>query len=225
MRRYRNLSYPIDEKSPLYPGTPKVKIRQVKDKNKGDSCNTFFLGFSNHTGTHIDGPRHFFSSAKGIDGYSAKDLVFYKPLLVNCLCPRGGVIQKEDLKKVIKRDDFDALLIRTGFSKYRNRQDRIYCYENPCISSGAAKWLKTRFPGLKAVGIDCISISSYTHRDLGRQAHKAFLGKYAGSRPILIIEDMFIPSSAGKIRELFIAPLLIKGIDSAPCSVIGIEYD
>ena len=135
------------------------------------------------------------------------------------------MIQKKDLKKVIKRDDFDAIIIRTGFSRYRNKHSWIYCYENPCISPGAAKWLKTRFPKLKAVGIDCISISSYAHKDLGKQAHKAFLGRYAGSRSILIIEDMFIPSSTGNIRELIVVPLLIKGVDSAPCSVIGIEYD
>ena len=44
------------------------------------------------------------------------------------------------------------------------------------------------------IGFDFISLSSYTHRNLGRKAHRAMLGKMDISGvqldPILIIEDM-----------------------------------
>ena len=58
-------------------------------------------------------------------------------------------------------------------------------------------------------------------RELGREAHRAFLGQGGKNDPILIIEDMDLSCDLTKLRELWVLPLRVEKIDSAPCTVIG----
>jgi len=225
MKRHVKLSYTIGLKTPLYPGTPQVRIKKVKDQKKGDSCNTYFIAFSNHAGTHIDAPNHFFYNGRAIGKYSQDELIFHKPLLIDCKKDAGKIIEVDDLKRNIRTSGFDLLLIRTGFFKHRNKHNDLYCYKNPCIHPKAAKWLRTNHPHLKAIGIDCISVSSYANRELGRETHRIFLRNSAKRSPILIIEDIYIPYGVKKLDEVAVFPILIENIDSAPCAVIGILND
>ncbi len=224
MKQYLRLSYDIKENTPLYPKTNPIVVRKIKDRDKGDSCNTYYIKLSNHTGTHIDAPRHFFSSGRAINDYSLEELVFHKPLLVDCPQEATAIIGIEDLRPLIQTDDFDMLLIRTGFFKYRNRPEE-YCYRNPCISPETARWLRNMYPKMKVIGIDCISIASYIHRDLGNKTHKIFLKDGLKRTPVLILEDMHIPDRIKRIDEIIISPIFMEAIDSAPCTVIGILHD
>src|SRR3989338_4229992 len=130
---------------------------------------------SNHSGTHIDAPRHFFNSGKAIDRYSDKELHFRRPLIIDCLKDPDEGISIDDIKNGIGRKVPDALLIRTGFSRLRQRNAPAYCNRNPYIFPQCAAWLREEQPGIRALGIDCVSVSSYTHRDAGRQTHKVLL--------------------------------------------------
>ncbi|HCD38255.1 MAG TPA: hypothetical protein DEQ77_05985 [Candidatus Omnitrophica bacterium] len=76
---------------------------------------------SSYSGTHIDAPRHFFNSGKAIDRYSDKELHFRRPLIIDCLKDPDEGISIDDIKNGIGRKVPDALLIRTGFSRLRQR--------------------------------------------------------------------------------------------------------
>ena len=70
-------------------------------------------------------------------------------------------------------------------------------------------------------GIDWISISPYQDRELGREAHRVFLDQKGRNNPVLLIEDMDLSCDLTKLRELWVLPLRVEKIDSAPCTVIG----
>lgn len=220
------LSYNISVDTPLYPETPPVVIEKVKEISKGNSCNTSLITLSNHAGTHVDTPRHFFDSGRTASEYSIEELVFQKPLIVDCPKKDNEVIKIDDFKSSMNFNDVDMLLIRTGFYKYRKDDIHAYCYKNPYLSPKTAEWIRNTHPKIKAIGIDCISIASYEERKIGKEVHKILLDsdKFKSS-PVLIIEDLNLPYKVKKLDELIISPVFIEGIDSAPCTVIGIIND
>lgn len=234
MKRYIKLSYNISVDTPLYPETPPIIIKKVKEISKGNSCNTSLITLLNHAGTHIDAPRHFFNSGRTITEYSIEELVFQKPLIVDCPKRVDEVIEIDDLVSLINSNDTDMLLIRTGFYRYRIAQSSAlnlqslynYCYKNPYLSPKTAEWIRNNHSHIRAIGIDCISISSYEKREIGRETHKILLNsdKFKGS-PVLIIEDLYLPHEIKKLDELIISPIFIEGVDSTPCTVIGVIND
>ena len=222
--KYTLLSYSLSRRTPLYDKKANIDILRSKEIKKGDSCNTFIMKLPNHSGTHVDAPRHFLSSGRSICDYSLKELIFNKPFIFNCPKDLNQPIEADDLINIKKNRDFDLLLIRTGFYHYRKNND-IYCNKNPYLSPEAAFWLRNNCPRLRAIGIDCISIASHLHREAGRRSHKILLQRNGFNGPAaLILEDMCIPRRIKKLAQVIVAPFFIEGVDSAPCTIIG-KYD
>jgi len=67
--KYVDLSYPIDEKTKIYPGDSPVNIKQERF-HEHDEFSIFRLEIGLHTGTHIDAPMHMFKNGKKITDYS-----------------------------------------------------------------------------------------------------------------------------------------------------------
>jgi len=223
MKRYDRLSYEISPYMPLYPQTKQMTIESVKSIDAGDSCNTFNISFSNHSGTHVDAPRHFWQYGRSINDYTIDELVFKNPFLLDC--PKGinEHIGVSDISRFLVGMTPDLILIRTGFSKHRNLHDE-YCYQNPYILSETAHWLRVNCSSVRGLGIDCISVASPSYREIGRETHRILLKENGFSGPaILIIEDMWLPENT-RYDEVIVSPMFIRDIDSAPCTVIGIIY-
>ena len=185
----------------------------------GDSCNTSHWAFSNHLGTHIDFPRHFFNNGKTLDEYSPVDLVFNEPFVLQLTAISPATIIDESFFRIDEIPlNTDILLIKTSFNRYRG--EKVYWQQNPGVAPSIAPALREWLPELRCVGFDFISLSSFAHRDTGRLAHRAFLKP---PRPILLVEDMDLskidPDSI--FSEVIIAPLRIKGADAAPCLVLA----
>ena len=53
------------------------------------------------------------------------------------------------------------------------------------------------------------------------EAHKVLLG--GKGRRFLIVEDADLSDDLSDIQQVILMPWLIEGIDSAPCSLIGIR--
>jgi len=222
MTRYLRLSYSISGSSPLYPGTLPIKIEAGKSIKKGNSCNTFLITLSNHMGTHIDAPNHFHEKGRKISDYRIDELIFRRPVVIDCPKTEDEPITPHDLKGKIKKLN-DIVLIRTGFYKFRGLKK--YTHKNPYILPQTALWLRTEYPNLKALGIDLISAGSCNHNEHSRETHQILLGKKGckGS-PMLIIEDVDLSFDLNGLKEVIAAPLYIEGIDSSPCTLIGVIY-
>ena len=207
-----SLSHMITEQTPLYGGKDSISLRRNKSISKGDSCNTMHWSFPNHTGTHIDVPLHFIERGLSIVDFEPSDWIFKKVVLLEVpdIKP-GSVITMEELGAI---KDCELLLIKTGFEKYRGEE--VYWQNSPGLHPDVAGGVKTQCPSIRAVGVDFISISNLNNRDLGRDAHRAFLDKN-----IILIEDMKLSPVQVSPDEVIVAPLMVEASDGAPCTVLA----
>ncbi len=212
MNKILILSHLINKDTPLYAGEQSVLIEEVKSIKNGDSCNKSYCSFPVHTGTHLDAPKHFLNKGKTISDLLAKELVYQKICLADIKNVKpGNIINENSLSGL---SDCELLFIRTGFEK--NRQKDVYWKNSPALDVSLALWLKKHCPSIKALGVDFISISNLRNRELGRQAHKAFLGN-----GILLIEDMKLKGLKRTPDSVVVAPLLLEGAEAAPCTVFA----
>ena len=212
------LSYFISEKTPLYGNGTGIKFTPDKKMSKDDSCNTMNLSFPNHSGTHIDFPYHFSLDGKTLNDYPASywqfdhiDLIDLSGKVDDCQ------IIGTEIFFSLENSDTDLLLIKTGYGAWRGT-DR-YTLTPPGLSADLAPFLRRKFPKLRCIGMDLISVSSYSNREEGREAHHSFLKPIEGD-PILLIEDMKLDTN-GPFNKVIVAPLLIDNADGAPCTVLA----
>lgn len=207
------LSHAINTRTPLYGGEKSILIKEVKSLKRGDSCNKMYFSFPSHTGTHVDTFLHFINGGLSITDFTAAEWLFRRVSLVEIKNTRPGyIISKEDFLSLV---DCDLLLIRTGFERYRNKQ--IYWKNSPGLDSDLAGYLKAKCPALRAIGTDFISISNLQKPVLGQEAHQSFFNK-----GILLIEDMKLSGLKKKPNLVIVAPLLVRGAEASPCTVMGI---
>lgn len=213
----RFLSHPLRAQVPVYGRTADLELRQERSIGQGDTCNEYWVGFNNHWGTHVDCPLHFFDKASQVVEYEAPSWYFSRPQIIEAALMPGQLLTPGDLQAAVKPET-DLLLLKSGWGKWRGEE--IYSKQNPGLDPALGNWLKKEYPSIRAVGIDWISAGSYLNREAGRQAHQAFLDP--AKRPILLVEDMDLSAPLEGLKEVWIAPLRIEGIDSAPCTVFGI---
>ena len=213
------LSYYLNENTPLYGGERAISIKNKGLISEGSSSNTKTISFPNHSGTHIDFPNHFSDTGKKMNDYPASFWQFKEVFCIDYIAKQEEIITEEIFKDCKVSPKIDLLIINTSFGRYR--KEKAYWNNNPGISPGLALFLRTRFPNIKAIGFDFISLSSYQNRLLGREAHKEFLIEHN----ILIIEDMKLDTIARrKIKSVTALPLQIDEVDGSPITIIA-EYE
>lgn len=214
------LSYPLTKDTPSFGSGEGIGIQALTKMEFGDSCNTSQWIFPNHLGTHLDFPNHFVRNGKTGSDYNADFFVFNHSWMIDLgrVTP-GEIISTEHLKDFFIPTEIELLIIKTGFCK--NRDKDVYWQNNPGFSPQLADFLKDSFPDLRVFGFDSISLTSFTHRQTGRKAHKRFL---EGERPLLLLEDMDLNnvSKDSLFKQIIIAPLQIAKADAAPCTVLAL---
>jgi kynurenine formamidase len=219
--RYEFLSHTLAiEKNPVYGGRKPIEIMSCKSIARGDSANVSSFKMENHWGTHVDAPNHFFNKGMKVFEYPPEFWIFKNPQVLPVSLGPSEVI-KEFPKGITPQTDL--LLIQSGWCG--RRHDEAYVMENPGIAPDAGFYLRRKYPALRAVGIDWISVSPYADRELGRLTHKAFLDPDGQNDPIVLIEDMELSFDLSSLREVVVFPLRMEGLDSAPCTVVGLFDD
>ncbi len=216
------LSYSLDVNSPVHVGLKKTDIIHNSQISKGDAYNSYLLTIENHSGTHVDAPGHLLEDGKIISDYSPEELIFKDPLILDIPKNENELVELQDVMD-INLNDVDSLLFCTGFEKFREDYPEDYLTQNPGISPEVIYWIREKFPNVRCLGIDCISISSYQNPEIGTEAHlNAFRKNKKLSEPLLLIEDMKLDDIKNKdLKWLMVVPWQIKGVDSAPCTVLA----
>jgi arylformamidase len=218
------LSFPLSETSLAHPVLERLSIRPRNRISAGADYNTSTIAVENHCGTHVDAPAHFIEGAAPIASFGPEDLHYTKAFVLDC--PKGddGLVDVADFA-AFPGGGFDCLLLRTGFGSRRELDAEAYLVRNPGLSPAAARLLRERFPELRCVGIDSVSMARYGRPEEAKAVHRtAFAPDSGPGRPLFFVEDMdFSPLSRPSvvIDELFVVPWLIEGIDSAPCTVLA----
>lgn len=212
------LSYVLSNNTIGYGGKKEFIEKRVQSISSGDSCNQSHWSLNNHIGTHLDAPVHFSETGKSVDQYHAHFWIFESVHF--CLLPakESEIILPGAWCESIK-DDAELLIIKTGFGARRDQA--AYWAHNPGLSPELGVWLRTNRKNTRAIGFDFISLTSYDHRALGKEAHRAFLHEEGVGKPIVIIEDMDLTSLSQAPKRVTIAPIRVEQSDGAPVTVIA----
>jgi arylformamidase len=223
MKQWIYLSHIISENTPLYGGQGNVKIRSSRSIPLGDTSNNSDLQFPAHAGTHIDAPLHFDKFGESLEKYPAEFWYTENAWLIEYNVANQEVIKLGSLINYFNKipSNCELLIIKTGFEKKRVIDSENYIFNGPGLSSEIGKWLRENRK-LKFIGFDFISLSSFSDREEGRNAHRSFLSQdEIGSNPILIIEDMALDNLSKRPEKVWISPLRFLGSDGAPVTIFA----
>lgn len=200
-----DISLPIYDGMPVYPGTTPTKIKSVKS-GSGTSVLSELL-ISSHMGTHIDAPRHTREDGDTLDKIGLDK--FYGPVRVLDMTTSEVCIKTSELvEKGI--DKGDRVLFKTANS---SRDFNSFYDDYVYLSPDGAKYLADR--GVVLVGIDALSVKKRGEKD--NSSHTNLL-----ERGIPIIEGLNLNNVPEGTYTLSAFPLSIAG-DGAPLRAVLIK--
>lgn len=207
MKRIYDISVPISIDMPVWPGDPKVTIRQVSSIQKGDEANVSQIRMSVHTGTHIDAPHHFFEDGKTIDQIPLEKLV--GEVLVMDMGTDRCQISEDALND---HPQFAELLIaskvlfKTVNSDLWESSSDAFNKNYVGIDSSGAIFLANL--NLELIGVDYLSIAPFIETEY---PHQTLLAK-----DIVLLEGINLNGVPAGVYNFFCLPLNILGCEGAP---------
>lgn len=217
---YLFLSHILSKTTPSYGNKDSFIIHPNTSISNGDTANTSSWSFTNnHFGTHIDLPFHFDNNGKRFEDYDANSFVFNKVQLIDIPCRKGVLIDIDSYNWASIDSNTELLLIRTGFEQKRGGDEYWKAY--PGISVNLCKHWRKKFPKLKCIGFDFISLTSPLYKSDGKAAHLEMLMPDEKQDAIFIIEDMSLELVHNNIQNLIVAPLRVENGNGGPVTVIA----
>lgn len=214
------LSHIYSDKIPSYGNRDKFKNVINSSISLGETANSSTWIFTNnHIGTHIDVPYHVDNDGAKITDIPLADWLFNTVAIIDIPCEDSKLIDIKDFESFSIETNIEMLLIRTSYEQYRGIDK--YWNDNPGFSPYVANYLRDKYPKLRCIGFDFISITSWKHRDIGRQSHKAFLSPENNAKPIMAIEDMSLKQINGQIDWIVVSPVIAEESNGAPVTVFA----
>lgn len=198
--RYVDLSVPINEKTPVYPGDPITKIETAGIFDT-DGYEDHYVSIGTHAGTHIDAPRHMVKNGKSLDEIPVEHFIGRGVYIKVAGSFSLDVIKKANIQ------EGDIVLFHTGMSDVYH--EPAYYNNYPAMTDEIGRYLVEK--KVKMVGVDMCSVD---HEPF--PVHRILL-----KDDVLIIENL---TNLGVLegKEFTITALPIKlQIDGAPTRVIA----
>lgn len=142
--QFIDLSVPVSENMPVYPGDPTTKIEPA-GKIEKDGFEAHYFSMLNHAGTHIDAPSHMIAGGKTLDQFT-----------LEAFTGRGVYIKVQNKLfdvatiKAVDIKEGDIVLFHTGMSE--RYEDKDYFEEYPAFPEELANYLVEK--KVKIVGVD-----------------------------------------------------------------------
>jgi arylformamidase len=211
--RIYDVTVPISERMPVWPGDPRVKIELVSSIAGGDELNLSQMNLSCHTGTHVDAPYHFTKEGLTVDRLPL-DLLMGPAFVAEVDRLEGSAIQVYDLASLHFPRDTTRLLLKTRNSRFW--EDRLTEFESDFVylAPQTAEWFVKR--GLRLIGTDYLSVDALGEHDY--RAHRTLLGS-----GVVIVEGLNLSRVPAGPCQLVCLPLKIEGGDGAPARVLVIR--
>jgi arylformamidase len=205
-----DVTVPISNDLPTWPGDPEVQLTIWRSLPSGDAANVSMLNFGAHTGTHVDAPAHFIEGAAKVETLPLEALIGEVQVVE---VPEDVLAIDEEFVLAHCAADAERVLFKTRNSAFWSETEPQFHTDFTYLDLEAAKRLVQR--GIKLVGIDYLSIEKY-----GSEKHETHLALL--SRGVVILEGLNLTEvSAGKY-ELICLPLRLRSSkgDGAPARVV-----
>lgn len=213
--RIIDVSVPIYERTPIYPGDPHIEIEQWAAISRGDAANVSMLHLGAHTGTHLDAPAHFIEGAPSLSSLALDVLIGEARVL-----EIAGEVRAIEASHITAQtlDGARRVLFKTRNSAFWANPAEGFRTDFTYIAPDAARALVEL--GVRLVGIDYLSVERF--KSDGFETHTTLL-----SNGVVILEGLDLREVAGGTYELICLPLRIAGGsgDGAPARAVLRSYD
>lgn len=213
MTRLLDITLPLSENLPAWPGEPHAILSRLQDMAVGDECTVTRLNTVVHAGTHVDAPVHFVAGGSGVDSLDLATLV--GPAQVVHV-PDTADALSADVLDSLDVPDCPRLLFRTRNSLLWDEPRHDFRPDFVAFTRDGAEWLVRR--GVRLVGIDYLSVERFDHPE--PWVHRALLR--AG---IVAVEGLDLRHADAGAWQLICLPLKIPGCDGAPARVVLMRED
>lgn len=204
--KFHDITVAISPDLPVYPGDPRIEIREVSSLAAGDICAVSHLRFGTHIGTHVDPPAHFVADGITLDQLPLDVLIGPARVIDAGNVPfiDATALREYDLNGVTR------VLFKTRNSRFwpdetAFQQDFVY------IEADAAQMLVAK--GVKLVGIDYLSVEKFNFTT--PETHYALL-----RNNVVIIEGLNLRAIVPGDYELICLPIKLKNGDGGPARVV-----
>jgi len=204
-----DISVPIRPGMHIYRNNPGYSRSLYQAIADGAEANVSELDLGAHTGTHVDGPAHFYDGGPGTEVLDLDAMI--GPCLIVEIPDRGlDPIDAEALEATGAPDGTERLILKTTNSQLWNREE--FTHDFIRLDKSGAEWVLER--GIRLIGIDYLSIGD-------GDAHRALLAK-----PIVALEGLDLRETEPGPYELICLPMhLADGSDGAPSRVVLRDLD
>lgn len=199
-----DISVPLGEGLPVYPGDPPVAIKPVLALEKGDGATVSLISMGDHSGTHLDAPGHQLRGGGTLDDIPLS-LLMGRVLVADLRGVREiGVRELEGLplrgeQRLLLKTDNSMLWTQSGFQTGYTG-----------LSLEGASYLARS--GVRLVGIDYLSIEK---AEGDGSVHRALLEK-----GVVILEGLDLSDAPSGVFEIICLPLRIPGGCGAPARAV-----
>jgi len=214
-----DLSHPVDDDTPVYPGDPVARFRPAATV-AADGYNVLHVTMGSQTGTHVDAPYHFLEDGARIDQLPLE--LFLAPAVIADVRGKAphGRIDWSDLAPYAERlAPGRVLVLHTGWDAHWGTD--AY-FDHPFLTGDAAE--RVVAAGVRTVAIDALSLDETVVGGApadGLAAHVAVLG--AGG---VIVENRRNLAAVTAAEPLIsVLPLRFAGADGAPVRAVAFELD
>lgn len=205
-----DLSPTISPDLPVWPGDPRVIMRQPYHLARGDAFTLTELAFSAHTGTHVDAPAHYLPDGAGADTLPLDALI--GPAWVVDTGPATAItaslLAGLEIPSTARR-----VLFRTQNTTRGLMRSPQFHPDFVAITEDGAQWLVEA--GVVLVGVDYFSVAPYD--DLA-PTHRVLLA--AG---VVVVEGLDMTQAPPGASFLVCLPLKLQGADGAPARAVLIQ--
>jgi len=202
-----DVSPPLDERLPVWPGSPGFRISPLASIDSGSPANVSKIELDLHTGTHIDAPSHFLADGATVEATPLSLLI--GPAVVADI-PEAREIGPDELEGAELPGGTERLLLRTVNSALWRSGDGTFEPEFAALSPAGARWLVDR--GIRLIGVDYLSVQRFQD---GPQTHRVLLE--AG---LLLLEGLDLSAVRPGSYELICLPLALVGTEAAPARAV-----
>lgn len=187
-------------------------VELVTSIANGSIANLSFLKLGVHTGTHVDGPSHFFQEYyEAGDHVDTLDLNVLNGLALLVDAPRNTNLTAEAMEALNIPYGVERVIFRTLNTDRRLMWKKQFDTSYVGFTEDGALWLRDNTQ-IKLIGIDYLSVASF---DFLKAAHIVLLQ----SKDIILVEGLKLDNVATGLYELHCLPLLLKA-DGSPIRCI-----
>lgn len=192
-----DVTVPVSEVVPTFPGDPKVKVDVCAAIARGDAANVSQISMGVHTATHVDAPNHFIEGTRRVD-----ELDLYK-LVGDCqVVELDESVLAIGAEHVENLENVERILFKTRNSHFWSEPEKGFRQDFTYIEPEAARILVEK--GAKLVGIDYLSVEKFGANSF--DTHITLL-----KNEVVIIEGLDLREVSAGEYELFCLPLKFQG--------------